>query len=79
MCRAVKHAAGIRNPSQNRKSGLRRTRHLSGKRKPDPERRAAVIPIFCRYMPVVRLDDGVRDGQAHAHAIRLDGQSAEKP
>jgi hypothetical protein len=35
---------------------------LLDKRKPDPKRRAAVIPIFCRYQPVVRLDNGARDG-----------------
>ena len=39
-----------------------------------PERRAAVIPIFCRYLPFVRLDNGARDGQSHAHAFRLGGE-----
>ena len=43
-------------------------------RKPDPERRAAVISIFCPYQPVVRLDNGARDGQPHAHAFRLAGE-----
>ena len=47
---------------------------LLDKRKPDPERRAAVIPIFCRYLPIVRLDNGARDGQPHAHAFRLAGE-----
>ena len=47
---------------------------LSDKRKLDPERRAAVIPIFCRYQPMVRLDDGARDGQPHAHAFGLAGE-----
>ena len=47
---------------------------LLDKRKPDPERRAAVIPIFCPYQPVVRLDNGARDGQPHAHAFRLAGE-----
>ena len=45
-----------------------------GKRKPDPERRTAVIPIFCPYQPLVRLDNGARDGQSHAHAFRLAGE-----
>jgi len=30
--------------------------------KPDPERRAAVIAIFGRDNPVVRLNNGARDG-----------------
>src|SRR5258708_40214047 len=47
---------------------------LSDKRKPDPERRAAVIPIFCPYQPMVRFDDGARDGQPHAHAFSLAGE-----
>ena len=47
---------------------------LSDKRKPDPERRAAVIPIFCRYQPMVRLDNGARDGQPHTHAFHLAGE-----
>jgi hypothetical protein len=47
---------------------------LLDKRKPDPERRTAVIPIFCRYEPIVRLDDGARDGQPHAHAFGLAGE-----
>src|SRR5258705_9916162 len=47
---------------------------LSDKRKPDPERRAAVIPIFCPYQPVVRLDNGARDGEPHPHAFRLAGE-----
>jgi hypothetical protein len=47
---------------------------LSDKRKPDPERRAAVIPIFCPYQPVVRLDNGTRDGEPHPHAFRLAGE-----
>jgi hypothetical protein len=47
---------------------------LSRKREPDPERRAAVIPIFRPYQPVVRLDNGARDGQPHAHAFRLAGE-----
>ena len=40
----------------------------------DPKRRAAVDPISCRYRPVVRLDNGARDGQSHAHAFRLAGE-----
>jgi hypothetical protein len=40
------------------------------KTKADPKRRATVIPIFCRYQPMVRLDDGARDGQAHAFRLR---------
>jgi len=47
---------------------------LSDKRKPDPERRAAVIPIFGVYQSMVRLDNGARDGQPHAHAFRLAGE-----
>jgi len=47
---------------------------LLDKRRPDPKRRAAVIPIFRRYQPIVRLDDGARDGQPHAHAFRLAGK-----
>ena len=47
---------------------------LLDKRKPDPERCAAVIPIFGRYQPLVRLDNGARDGQPHAHAFRLTGE-----
>ena len=47
---------------------------LLDKRKPDPERRAAVIPIFCPYQPIVRLDNGARDGQPHAHAFGLAGE-----
>jgi hypothetical protein len=46
---------------------------LSDKGKPDPKRRAAVVPIFRRYLPMVRLDNGARDGQPHAHAFRLAG------
>ena len=47
---------------------------LSDKRKSDPERRAAAIPIFLPYLPIVRLDNGARDGQPHAHAFRLGGE-----
>jgi hypothetical protein len=47
---------------------------LLDKRKSDPERRAAVISIFCRYQPMMRLDNGARDGQPHAHAFRLGGK-----
>jgi len=43
-------------------------------RKPNPERRAAVIPIFGRYDPIVRLDNGARDGQPHAHTFGLAGE-----
>jgi hypothetical protein len=46
---------------------------LMDKRKLDPKRRAAVITIFCPYQPVVRLYNGARDGQSHAHAFRLAG------
>ena len=64
---------------QMRKSGLLRMaraidHQLSDKRKPDPERRAAVIPVFCPYLPIVRLDNGARDGQPHAHAFGLAGE-----
>jgi len=44
---------------------------LLDKRKSDPERCAAVIPIFGRYQPMVRLDNGARYGQSHAHAFGL--------
>ena len=44
------------------------------KRKFDPNRRATVIPIFCRYQAMVRLDNGARDEQPHAHAFRLAGE-----
>ena len=47
---------------------------LSDKRKSDPERRAAVIPISCRYQPTVRINNGPRDGQSHAHAFGLAGK-----
>ena len=43
-------------------------------RKADPERRAAVISIFRRYHSMVRLDNGARDGQPHAHAFPLGGE-----
>jgi len=32
-----------------------------------------VIPIFGPYQPVVRLNNGARDGQSHSHAFRLAG------
>jgi hypothetical protein len=72
VCRHVKKC-------QERKSrlllmGPAMDHQLSDKRKPDPERRAAVIPIFCRYQPMVRLDNGARDGQPHPHAFRLAGE-----
>ena len=57
------------------KSRLRCARQLSDKRKFDPERRPAVIPIFGPYQSIVRFDNGARDGQPHAHAFRL----ARKP
>ena len=41
---------------------------VGSKRKLDPERRAAMIAISCRYQPMVRFDNGARDGQPHAHA-----------
>ena len=44
------------------------------KRKFDHKRRAAVIPIFCRYQAMVRLDNGACDGQSHAHAFGLAGE-----
>src|SRR3984957_21030869 len=64
---------------QNRKSGLLRTgremdRQLLDKRKPLPERRPAVITIFCPHQSVMRLDNGARDGQSHAHALGLAGE-----
>jgi hypothetical protein len=40
----------------------------------DTERRAAVIAIFRPYQPLVSLDDGSRDGQSHAHSLRLAGE-----
>ena len=42
--------------------------------KPHPKRRAAVIPIFGPYQPIVRLNNGARDGQPHTHALRLAGE-----
>jgi hypothetical protein len=59
--------------------GILRMRHaidhqLLDKRKPDPERRAAVNLISCRYEPMVRFNNGARDGQPHAHAFRLAGE-----
>ena len=45
------------------KSRLRCARQLSDKRKFDPERRPAVIPIFGPYQSIVRFDNGARDGQ----------------
>ena len=47
---------------------------LSDKRKSNPKQCAAAISIFCRYLPMVRLDNGARDGQPHAHAFRLGGE-----
>jgi len=44
------------------------------KRKLDPKRCATPIPIFPRYLPIMRFDDGSRDGQPHAHAFRLAGE-----
>jgi hypothetical protein len=44
---------------------------LSDKRKPDPKRRAAVIPIFRRYQPMVRFHNAARDGQPHPRLVRL--------
>jgi len=65
-----------------RKSGPLRmgtTDHqLLDKRKSDPKRRAAMIAIFCRYQPMVRLDNGARDGQPHAHAFGLAGEKRHK-
>ena len=40
----------------------------------DPKRPATLIPISRRYLPIVRLDDGTRDGQPHTHAFRLAGE-----
>ena len=47
-------------------------------RKPDLEGRAAVIPIFRRYQPMVRLDNGARDGQSHAHTFGLASENGSK-
>ena len=47
---------------------------LLDERKPDPERRTTVIPIFGRYLPMVRLDNGACDGQPHTHAFRFAGE-----
>jgi hypothetical protein len=47
---------------------------LLDKRKFDPKRRATVISISRRYLPIVRLDNGTRDGQPHTHAFRLAGE-----
>jgi hypothetical protein len=44
---------------------------LLDKRKFDLKRRTAMVPIFGPYQPIVRLDNGPRDGQPHAHAFRL--------
>ena len=49
-------------------------KQTSDQREPDPECRAAVIPIFCGNQPLVRHNDGVCDGQPHTHAIRLGGE-----
>src|SRR5258705_1155309 len=54
--------------------GCAKDHQLSDKRKPDPERRAAVNLISCRYEPMVRFNNGARDGQPHAHAFRLAGE-----
>ena len=47
---------------------------LSDERKSDPEQCAAATPIFRRYLPIVCLDNGARDGQPHAHAFGLGGE-----
>ena len=47
---------------------------LWDKRKPDPERRAAMIAVFRRYYSLVRIDNSARDRQPHAHAFRLAGE-----
>jgi hypothetical protein len=47
---------------------------LSDERKFEPERRPAVITIFCPYLPVVRFHNGARDGQPHPHPVRLAGE-----
>ena len=49
-------------------------KQLLDKRKPDPERGAAIIPVFCPDLPVVRLDNGARDGKSHAHPFRFGGE-----
>ena len=60
------HTSGAAMCHQRKASLLRMGRamdhQLSDKRKLDPKRRAAVIPIFCPYQPMMRLDDGARDG-----------------
>jgi hypothetical protein len=71
--------SGTSEKYHERKSGLlrmgRATDHqLSDKRQLDPECRTAVIPIFCPYQPVVRFDNGARDGLSHAHAFGLGGE-----
>ena len=61
-----------------RKSDLLYTRNAIRRelleRKPHPEHRAAVIPIFCPYLPVMRFHQGARDGQPHAHPLRFAGE-----
>ena len=37
-----------------------------------------MIPIFCPYQPIVRLDNSARDGQPHAHAFGLAGENGFK-
>src|SRR3954454_5530692 len=61
------------------RSALWRTgSHQLHKRKPDPKRRAAVIPIFCPDRPIVRLYNGARNGQPHTHAFLLVGEKRFK-
>ena len=64
-------------PDRLRKSRLVRRwgwSTIPDQRKPDPKRRTAVIPIFRRYQPMVRLDNSARDGQPHAHTFGLAGE-----
>jgi hypothetical protein len=57
---------------------LRRPSAVGTKRKPDPKRRAAVNLISYRYEPMVRFNNGARDGQSHAHAFGLAGEERFK-
>ena len=54
--------------ASKRVDGPCRSSVVGTKGKLDSERRAAMIAISCRYQPMVRFDNGARDGQPHAHA-----------
>jgi hypothetical protein len=73
-CPALAHQLETLSVIVKSEGMLGRPNQLSDKRKLDPERRAAVIPIVGRYQSMVRLDNGARDGQSHAHAFGLAGE-----